>query len=67
VEVEDKIVRLGSGETGLGDLGRRLVPRPWVGGPAEEEGRLQRHDAALAGVLECLEGELAVLREEGHP
>src|SRR5262245_23689380 len=61
VEVEDKIVCLGGGEAGLGHLGRRLVPRPWVGRAAEEEGCLQRDDAALASMLERLEGELAVL------
>src|SRR5512132_42719 len=64
VEVEDEIVRLGSGEAGLGDLGGRRVTRTRVGRPPEEEGSLQRHDAALAGVLECLEGELAVLWAE---
>src|SRR3954451_19831502 len=54
VEVEHEVMLLADVEARVGERGRLLVPRVRIGVAAEQERRLQRHDALLADELERL-------------
>src|SRR4051812_28857438 len=67
VEVEDQVVLLADVEALVGDRARLLVPRVGVRVAAEEERRLERHDARLGRERQGLARHLRVARQERDP
>jgi len=66
-KMEHQVVPLDRGKTSLGDLTGVVVPGCGIGVATQQEGCLKGHNAPLARVLQRLERQFLVLREEGHP